>query len=320
MFLLKKYQELKEAGSTSSFPNVLANTMYKILLSKFKGVNSPWRKYVMKTSVSDFKANDRVIIDEAPDLLEITEDGPYKDSNLGDHKYQIQLTTFGRTFSIGRRVIINDDLNAMRAQPARHGRAAGRTLAKSVVKRLEENGVTYDSKALFHADHNNKVNGTVTNDAAGYNLLATAMTGIENATDETGEKMGLMAKYALVPPALEDTVLRMVRGREIVPVSTSGGSNSAGKAARLEVIVDPFLTLSNRMYIMADPEDAPTVEVTFLRGKETPDLLVKKAEAVSAAGGADDPWGFEFDEIIYKVRYDFQTKLAMYQGIQLIGG
>lgn len=313
--LIDMYLELKESGSTSDFPYLLANTMYKVLIEKFKGVNSPWRQYVERGNLSDFKTADRVLVDEAPDMLEIEEDGGYTDSELGEHRYQISLKTFGRTFSIGRRVIINDDLNAIRKQPARFGRAAARTLAKKIVAALEGDGNTYDGKSMFHDDHANKTTTALANTAAGIAAVAAAMTAIETATDATGEKMGLMAKFILVPPALEDTALRIVNGQQIWPVSTNGGTPATGKAQKLTVLVDPFLTSAAKWYVMADPMDAPFLEVGFLDGKEEPDLLVKKADTIRVAGGGDDPWGFEFDDIVYKVRHDWAIARAMYQGI-----
>ena len=314
--LLGMYHELKEAGSTSDFPLLLANTMHKKLSAKFKGVNSPWRQYTMSGDLNDFRAADRVIMDEAPDLLLVEEEGPYVGSELGENRYQIQLETRGRTFCIGRRAIINDDLNVLRKQPERFGRSAGRTLAKGIVNQIEGDGNTYDGKSMFHADHSNSGNTVLANSAAGIAAVSAAMTAIEKSTDETGEKMGLTARFLLVPPDLEDVALRIVQGQSFIPVTTAGGTQEVGQATRLTVLVDPFFASSNttQWYVVADPADAPVVEVGFLNGKETPDLLVKKADTVNVAGG-DDEWGYEFDDIFYKVRHDWGLARGYYQGI-----
>lgn len=312
--LLSLYHDLKESNSTSDFPNLLANTMHKILLDKFKGVNSPWRQYCEIGDLNDFKTADRVILDEAPDLLEEPEGDEAQDSTLGDNKYQIQLSTFKRMFTVTRQAIINDDLNALNKQPARFGRAAGRTLAKKIVDKLEGDYTTYDNKRLFHDDHANKTTTALANSAGGITAVAAAITAVEDATDESGEKMGLTAKYLLVPTALKDTAMRIVEGQSFIPVTTSGGTTSVGIAKQLTVLVEPFLTSATKWYVLADPSDAPVIEVGFLNRKETPDLLVRKAEAVKIAGG-DDPWGFDFDDMVFKVRHDWATQLAMYQGI-----
>lgn len=314
--LLQMYYDLKESGSTSDFPNLLANTMHKTLLEKFKGVNSPWKSYTWQSDLSDFRNADRVILDEAPDLEEIAEDGQYKDSTIKDYKYQIGLGTFGRTFTVGRRAIINDDLEALRRQPTRFGRSAGRTLAKRIVSAIEGDGLMYDGKSMFSASRTiiNYGSTALANTSAGINAVAAGMTAIEKQVDETGEKMGLTAKYLVVPPDLEDAALRIVQGQSFVPVSTEGGNTITGKAQRLEVLVEPYFTSSTKWYIMADPMDCPVIEVGFLDGKDTPDLLVKRADTVSLAGGEDE-WGYDFDELFFKVRFDYAVARGMYQGI-----
>lgn len=309
------YHDLKESGSSSDFPNLLANTMYKILVDKFKGVSSPWAQYTAQGDLADFKTADRVIVSEAPDLLEIEEDGPYTDSKLTDRKYQIALKTYGRTFSIGRRVIINDDLDAIRKQPARFGRSSARTLVKKIVAALEGDSMSYDGNRLFSSNHNNVANTSLTNDATGIAAVVAGMVRIAQSTEpDSGEKMGITAKYLLVPPELEDVAMRIINGTVYVPVSTSGGSNEPGMVRRLIPIVEPFLTSTTAWYILASPEDAPWCEVGFLNGKQTPDLLMKRADTVNLAGG-EDPYGYEFDEIFYKVRHDWAIATAMHQGI-----
>lgn len=314
--LIKMYHDLKESGSSSDFPNLLANTMYKILVDKFKGVESPWMQYTTQGDLADFKTADRVIVSEAPDLLEVEEDGPYADSKITDRKYQIALKTYGRTFSIGRRVIINDDLDAIRKQPARFGRSSARTLIKKIVAALEGDSFSYDGYRLLDSlRHGNVANVALTNDATGIAAVVAGMVRIAQSTEpDSGEKMGITAKYIVVCPELADVAMRIVNGTMYMPVSTSGGSTEPGMVRRLTPLVEPFLTSTTAWYIMADPNDAPWCEVGFLNGKKEPDLLMKRADTVSLAGG-EDPYGYEYDEIFYKVRHDWAIATAMHQGV-----
>lgn len=319
--LLNQYHDLQESGSTSDFPLLLANVLHKLLIMKFKGVPSPWKSYTWQTELNDFKTANRVIMDEAPDLKEVVEDGPYQDSKIKDNGYSISLSTYGRTFSVGRRAIINDDLEALRRQPERFGRSAARTLAKYCVAAIEADGIAYDGKSLFSLTHaggaNFGANTTLANTSAAINAVSAAMTAVSKAKDETGEKMGLIPKYLLVCPEMEDPALRITQGQSFIPVNTDGGATVVGKASRLEVLVEPFLTSTTSSYVMADPQDCPVIEVGFLDGKQTPDLLVKRINAVNLAGG-DDEWGYEFDDIEFKIRWDFAVQRAMYQGIYRI--
>lgn len=312
--LLQTYHELKESGSSADFPNVLANVMYKILIDKFKGVSSPWKQYTMQSPLADFKTNNRILVGEANDLKEVQEQGEYSDDTLTDYNYQIGLKTFGRTFSISRQLVINDDLGAIRRQPERFGRAAARTLAKKVVLAIEGDGNMYDGASMFALAHANYGATALANTQAGAAAIFAGMAAIRTATEpSTGEKMGLQPKYLLTGPANEGIAQQLIRSAQIWPISTSGGG-TMNPIGSLQILIEPFLTSATSWYIMADPQDCPVVEVGFLDGKDTPDLLMKRADTVNLAGG-EDQWGYDFDEIFYKVRYDFAVARAMYQGI-----
>ena len=312
--MLQMYHSLKESNSTSDFPKLLANTMYKILLDKFKGINSPWAQYVMKSDLADFKKADRVIVSEAPDLLEVEEKGPYKDSTLKDYSYDIQLKTYGRTFGVSRQTIINDDLNAIKKQPGRFGRATARPMVKKIIDLIEGDHDAYDGSTLFAAGHSNSGDTTLANTTAGAAAVAAGKVAIENSTDpDTSEKMGIKAKYLMVGTDLSIIAKQLVSGTTIYPTTSSGGAPVSG-ISDLEVIVEPFITSATAWYVLADPNDCPVIEVGFLDGKETPDLLIKRADTVNLAGG-EDPYGYEFDDIWYKVRHDWALALAYYQGI-----
>ena len=81
----------------------------------------------------------------------------------------------------------------------------------------------------------------------------------------------------------------------------------------LDIVVDPFLTSATAWYVLADPNDAPTVIVGFLNGRQTPVLLVEKPTMTQVAGG-DDEYEFEFDVLRYKVRYDYGGATALWWG------
>lgn len=318
--LLGIYHELKESGSTSDFPYLLGNTMYKTLLAGFNGFPSPWKQYVKTGSLADFKAHDRVILSGAPDLLEVEDGGPYKDSKIKDYKYSIKAKTFGRTFTIGRQAIINDDLGGILSWPQLFGPAAIRTMVKRILGLLKGGIDTcYDGKVLFHLDHSNYiVNTALANTAAGMAAVSQCKQKIALQTDpETGELMGLRGKYLLTGTTLSPVARQLIKSAQIWPASTNGGG-TYNEIADLIPIEEPLIdsVIGTTFWaVLADPAICPIIEVGFLDGKETPDLLVMKPTMVNLAGGAEDRWGYEFDELFYKVRHDSAEKLAYYQGI-----
>jgi hypothetical protein len=317
--LLGMYHDLKESGGTSDFPNLLGNTMYKTLLSGFNGFPSPWRQYVTIGNLADFKAHDRIILSGAPDLLKVEDGGPYKDSKIKDYKYSIKADTFGRTFSVGRHAIINDDLGGILSWPKLFGPAAVRTMVKLILGLLKGGIDTcYDGSVLFTVAHANYIaNTALANTAAGMAAVSSCKQKIALQTDpDTGELMGLRAKYLLTGTTLAPVARQLIKSAQILPASTNGGG-MYNEIADLIPIEEPLIdsTISTTFWaVIADPAIAPVIEVGFLNGKETPDLLVMKPTMANLAGG-DDPYDFEFDEMTYKVRHDWAVKLAYYQGI-----
>lgn len=313
--LISTWLKLQESGTPADFPKVMADVQHKILLKAFLGFPSPWKDYAKAGEVSDFKSHNRAWLGEAQDLKPKKVGGGYHSTPLSDYGYAILAETKGRTFMLTRETVINDDLDAFKEVPAKLGRAAARTVGKSVAAILETNATAYDGNALFTTGHANMSSTALTADATGIAAVQAGMKAIRTATDpSTSEIMGLEAKILLVSPTLEETANWLVSQTEVRHGSSSGLTSNPLKG-RLKVVVDPFLTVfPSRWYLLADPAQAHAVEVAFLNGKQEPDVLVKKADAAYLSGGSgDDEFGFSYDDIEYKVRHDWGVKAAFYQ-------
>jgi hypothetical protein len=315
--LLQDYYELRESGSTSDFPNLLGNVMYRSMLDWAKTVPDAWRQYAAIGDLTDFRPATRIVGYEAEDLLPVGEDGVYQDSKLADAAYTVQLGTYGRAFSINRNVIINDDLGYIKQQPKRSGRAAARNIAKFVAQTLlEGNPNTFDGNPLFDAT-------THFNDDTGVLSAALIQQGISALQNQTvlGVFHVITPKWLLVPTALQWTARQILNSAIIVvaggdatdnaPVQAFGNANVLQGA--LGIIIDPFLTQADHWYVLADPAEAPVLDIGFLQGKQTPDLLVERPVMMNLAGG-DDPYEFEFDVMRYKVRYDYGGAASLWWG------
>ncbi len=321
--LLQDYYELKESGSTSDFPNILGNVMYRSLIDWAQSVPDVWRQYVAIGDLTDFRPATRIIGFESEDLLPVGEEGVYQDSRLADAAYQVQLGTYGRAFSINRQVIINDDLGYIRQQPKRFGRASARSIAKFVAQTLlEGNPDTFDGNPLFHSSHGN-ISAGGAGDALATNNGANLQTGFISMQNQTvgGVFHSVTPKFLLLPPALQFTA-RQILNSQIIVIAGGDATASATPTVMgnqnvvqglLTPIVDPFLTNQTAYYMLADPMDAPILDVAFLNGKQTPDLLVERPTMMNLAGG-DDQWEFEYDTMRYKVRYDYGGAACLWWG------
>lgn len=317
--LLNDYEALRESGSTSDFPNLLGNVLYRSLIDWYKTVPAEWRGYAAIGDAADFRPQTRIVGYEAEDLLAVEEDGIYVDSKLADAAYTVQVGTYGRAFSINRNVIINDDLGYIKQQPKRFGRSAARSIATFVAQTLlEGNGAAFDGTALFHADHGNLGTG-----AGSVLSAANIQTAISSMQDQTvlGTFHAVQAKGLLIHPNNQWTARQILNSAIIV---AAGGDSAASVKAQqigninvlngaLSIMIDPFLSSTTAWYVMADPADVPMLDVVFLNGRQTPDLLIEKPVMMNLAGG-DDPYEFEFDTMRYKVRFDYGGAVSLWWG------
>lgn len=321
--LLGMFHELKESGSSSDYPFLLANTMHKALINAFRGVASPWAQYTLKGDLTDFKTHDRVILGEAPDLLPVAEDGEYVDSKIGESRYQIALDTVGRKWTVTRKTIINDDLRGLLQFPERYGRASARTIAKAVAGILETNALAYDGAALFSArgGWTNDGHTRITANLTGIQTLDTAISTLKTSKDpHSGEIMGIGASlYLIVDPTLEMTANWLRTATQVRGGSTSTLVDNP-VAGKFQVLVEPFLTrFPGRAYLCVAPSEAHFAEVGFLNGKVEPDILARAATSLRVNGGGEDPYGFDIDDMEFKIRHDWAVKPAFYQGVYKLG-
>ena len=320
--LLSIYKGLKESNAPEDFPNILADVQHKMILDAFNAFPSMPELWTKSTTLNDFKTHNRSWLSEFGDLQKKVPGGPYQSGTLSDQTYGIKAETYGLLYSLLRETIINDDRDALKSIPMKMGRSAKRTLAKGVVAVLERNELAYDGSAILRAA--NTSNTVLSADATGVTTLQTGTTAIAVSTDpDSGEIMGLTAQTLVVAPAYAEIAKWLIGATELIGSTSSLRNNPlrspalTKNQAPLTVVVEPMLqnNFSGRFYIFADPEDAPAIEVGYLGGKQEPDLLTKRADTLTIAGGAEDLWGYDYDDIDYKVRWDFAAKAAFYQAV-----
>jgi hypothetical protein len=319
-------EALQESGSSSDFATYMADKATKRMMWGYNDVSPSWRQYSRNYSVPDFKPISFTRLTEMQDLLPVAEGGEYLDSQRDEIAGpSITVSKFGRLFSLTREAIINDDLGQLKETPAAFGRAAARTLGRSIVAKLTGNGNTYDGVALAHASHNNILSGAQY--ALSEDSLAQATTLLRKQTDPNGNRIGLKPAMLLIPADLALTARRIINST-LVPMAgfyqsgnttaTTPVNHGFGGANVLEGIVDPvveeYLTDVNDWYLFARPSEAPVLGVGFLNGKDTPDLMLKDPGMRLVLGGSD-PYSMEFDEIVWKVRHEWGTALLDWRGV-----
>ncbi|MDP4033136.1 MAG: HK97 family phage prohead protease, partial [Pseudorhodobacter sp.] len=142
--------------TTSDFPELLTGAGNRVLAGAYIAAQSPLKSLARQRTASDFRAMSILKIGEFSGLQKVTESGEIKAMTTGEAKEGYSLETFGGTFALSRKALINDDLSAFARWGEMMGRAAAETEAAQLLGLLSANsgaGVTMaDGNALFHAD------------------------------------------------------------------------------------------------------------------------------------------------------------------------
>ena len=283
--------------TTSDLPAVLGAFTRRSLRKAFDGGRRTFLGWARRTTLTDFRATERVALGGAPDLKKINEHGEVTFGKMADGKSMIQLESYGKAIAFTRRALINDDLSALDRLARAFGAAAGR-LENSIVYALLTGDVnSHDGKALFHADHANTGTGAF-GDAA-LNDGREKMRLQSDPYSEANEALNLVAKTLLIPTKWESAAKKLINS-EILP----GKTDDANPHYRsLDIIVEPLLNADSltKFYLVADSNEVDTVEYGYLDGNDGVNL--------ETYSGAD------IDGVKFKATHDFAAALIEHIGI-----
>ena len=263
--------------------------------------------------------------------------------------YTDQLYKFGCRMAFSLETIIADDLDALKDTPALFGRAARRTEEKRATKLFS--GSTGPSATFFNTANKNILNNTtfpgytaagfVPNPPFSPDALMNALALMAMQRDKDGEPISIEGAVLVYGPALKVTVKNVLNARTLW-LNTQGGqiAQNAGLTAmtsgvRLEVanwasgiakealnyyipVVDT--THGNTSwYLFVEPNQGrPAMQLSFLRGREAPQLFMRLPNQVAIGEGRMGPGAgamggtsntnpsegdYESDGLDYKVRH-----------------
>lgn len=313
---------LKEAQTTSDFPQLFGDVLDRMLLGTYREFPSDWTQYVKTSTVRDFRTVKRFTVDGAEGVLDaVPEKSVYPYADLADGEFSFAVQKYGRKLGFSWESMINDDLGAFSDTVQRLGRAARRSEAKFVT------GLYVDASgphaSLFTAGNKNIVN--TTNGAASNNPilgiagLTDAYKVLSRQVDADGEPIMVSGAVLVVPPALEVVARNILNAIQVEMAEVGGSANQKliaqnWLAGSISLVVDPYIPIvassangHTSWFLFANPNDArPAVEFANLRGHVEPEVFLKSPNAIAVGGGQDPLNGdFDTDAIEYKVRHVF---------------
>nr|DAJ92365.1 MAG TPA: major capsid protein [Caudoviricetes sp.] len=283
-------------NSTSSFPIALSNVANKALMQGYETAPSTFAIWAGKGSNRDFKPAKRFLISEAAELKLVPEGGQFKDSQMSEAGTNVSVLTFGRTFSLTRQAIINDDLGVFNDISSKFGRAAKSKINNMVYDLLSGNTVLEDGKALFSADRKNLA--TAGSELSIVSLAAGVAAMRRQKHIGENRNLNISPTYLIVPPELEALAYQVVKS-VVDPARSNDTVNPF--SGRFTIVVDAALTDPHAWYLASRPTDVQTIEVTYLNGVETPRLETQT--------------GFKVDGIEYRVAIDCNATAIDFRGL-----
>lgn len=273
------------------FPNLLADSMNKLLLSHYANARRSWRAWARQGAVRNFLPADRVIAVDTPALERLEPGQQITFGHVADGQREtFALGTYGRALSFSREAMISDDASGLRAIGETLAAGAYRLEDQLAYAILTTNAPMSDTYNLFGTEHANVTTGALT--AA---TLGTARGIIAKRLGADGNPLDWQGARLIVPTILDATAAGVLD-------ATSNALRHESEE-RVMLTTSPILELDSvtEWYLATDPAKAAAVEVAFLEGGELPRL--------------DTGTHFDSDGFKFKVTHDVTAAAVDYRAI-----
>lgn len=290
-----KSELVARAFNSGDFAEIITEGIRTVMRDEVKVRDPLFRKLANSENLPNFKETDLVMVNDAPDLMAVAEDGEYKQAIIKGSGEKIQLATFGREIAITRQAIINDDISLLSKLP-RKFMQSGYRLADKLMFNAILAGKMGDGKGVFQAGTINKwgnlTEGVTKGDyealiMALHKSFATAMTSGGDALDLRGEFLLANPEHASMLEAVLNTA------------SKPDEYNPAYKKFKEVVETSRMNTVNGAIGLTS--KDFDSVIMGFLDGQM-------------------DPWletgdGFSSDGAKFRITYDITSKVLDRRGI-----
>lgn len=288
---------LAESMGSATLSEVLGDSITRRMLAEYRAaVNfDGWRQLVNVVPVNDFRMQHRTRWGGYGDLPAVAEGADYLPlTSPGDEEATYKAGKKGGTEDVTLEMIKNDDVGVIRRIPTKLSRAAKRTLAKFVFDFLRANPVIYDTKALFHADHNNLFTAALDKAA----LAAHRLAMLKQTELSSDDRIGITPTRLVVPVELQEAAV------DLFKLSTNNEKTFI-QTLTMNIIPVWYWTDASDWCTAADPADIPGIEMGFLDGREEPELFVQDTPNVGSM--------FSADKLTYKIRHIYGGAVTDYR-------
>lgn len=280
---------------TGAFKIILSNVANKTLLSAYEEAPTTFQFWTAVGSNKDFKPTTQAQLSSADVLEKMTETGEFKNKSFKESGVNTQLDTYGASFAITRKALINDDLGAFTDIMALFGESSKRMINKMCYDLLTGKDTKINNVALFDkSKHNNLGTGELNIDS-----LSKAQTSMSKQKDISGKAfINIQPGFLIVPTELRVPATQLI-GSNVDPTKYNNTMNPFFNA--LTVISDPYITNTKEWYLAAARGRYQSIKVSYLNGVQTP--IIERADDFDSLG------------VKYRVYLDVGVDLIDYRGL-----
>lgn len=280
---------------TGAFKIILSNVANKTLLSAYEEAPTTFQFWTAVGSNKDFKPTTQAQLSSADVLEKMTETGEFKNKSFKESGVNTQLDTYGASFAITRKALINDDLGAFTDIMALFGESSKRMINKMCYDLLTGKDTKINNVALFDkSKHNNLGTGELNIDS-----LSKAQTSMSKQKDISGKAfINIQPGFLIVPTELRVPATQLI-GSNVDPTKYNNTMNPFFNA--LTVISDPYITNTKEWYLAAARGRYQAIKVSYLNGVQTP--IIERADDFDSLG------------VKYRVYLDVGVDLVDYRGL-----
>jgi hypothetical protein len=285
-----------EGASNISISNIISNVMNKFALQGYLFVESAWRRFCQIVPVNDFKPMKTLNLLGDVIYKQIGTSGELNNASLADQAFANQVAPYGRIITIPWVAIVNDDLGMLTGIPLKIGQGGGLAVNDTVwalIKQAVAGSINGDDGNPFFrttsdtTTHNkmylpNKRSGS--DSVLSSTGLKKAKALFDNQVDPNGNPLGLDLVMPLLVfgPSNWQPAVELMKYTQLVYGGASAAMQPQGNvwAGTMEPVMSRYIENPNYLNtttgwgIFADPAGfCPAVQVGFLQGQDTPDVL-----------------------------------------------
>jgi len=167
-------------------------------------------------------------------------------AGLRAYEYAISDQVWEASIAVERRALEDEQYDMIRMRVQDLALEATRHREQLVINALLQNGIAYDGKPLFSANHVEGDSGTQSNILSGAlatETLQEAIAQMMGIRDDRGRPMGIMPDTLLVGPSLQWLAMELLESPVVVQINTTGNYTPYRNVlqGKLRLIVSPYI-------------------------------------------------------------------------------